>query len=43
ACATRDVEFGGRTVPAADVHAAYMSALGWAYAKIVSSDEFLAR
>lgn len=43
ACATLDVEFGGKTVPAADVHAAYMSALGWAYGKIVSSDELLAR
>ena len=43
ACATRDVEFDGRTVPAADVHAAYMSALGWGYGQVVSSDELLAR
>lgn len=43
ACATRDVEFGDRIVQAADVHAAYMSALRWAYGKVVSSDEFLAR
>jgi hypothetical protein len=28
---------------AAEVHAAYMAALGWAYAKVVSADEFLAR
>lgn len=42
ACATLDVEFGGRTVQAADVHAAYMSALAWAYAQVVSADEFLA-
>ena len=42
ACATRDLEFGGRTVKAADVHAAYMAALGWAYAQVVSADEFLA-
>ncbi|MDF2809949.1 MAG: Isochorismatase [Microvirga sp.] len=43
ACATRDVEFGGKTVQASDVHAAYMSALGWAYGQVVSSDELLAR
>lgn len=43
ACATRDLEFGGRTVQAADVHAAYMAALGWAYAQVVSTEELLAR
>ena len=43
ACATRDLEFGGRAVAAAEVHAASMAALGWAYAKVVSADEFLAR
>jgi hypothetical protein len=42
ACATRDVEFRGRTVPAAQVHAALMSALGFAYATIVTTDEYLA-
>jgi len=42
ACATRDVEFGNKTVQAADVHAAYMSALGWGYGQVVSVDEFLA-
>jgi nicotinamidase-related amidase len=35
ACATRDVDFQGQQVAAPDVHAAYMSALGFAYAKIV--------
>jgi nicotinamidase-related amidase len=40
ACATRDQEFGGRIVPAADVHAASMSALGFAYADVISVDEF---
>jgi hypothetical protein len=30
------------TIPAAHVHAAFMSALGFAYAKVVSTDEFLA-
>ena len=29
ACATRDVEFAGQTVPAAQVHAANMAALSW--------------
>jgi nicotinamidase-related amidase len=42
ACATRDLEFLGQTVPAAQVHAAQMSALGFAYAAIVSTDGYLA-
>jgi nicotinamidase-related amidase len=42
ACASRDLEFNGVTVPAAHVHAAFMSALGFAYANVVSTDEFLA-
>ncbi len=41
AVATRDLEFGGRTVLAADVHAAFMAALAFAYANVVSADEFL--
>ncbi|MFC6337638.1 isochorismatase family protein [Pseudomonas sp. CCM 7891] len=41
ACATRELEFGGVTVPAAQVHAAFMSSLGFAYASVVSADEFL--
>jgi nicotinamidase-related amidase len=41
ACATRDVEFDGNKVAAEDVHAAYMSALGFAYAKVVSTAEAL--
>jgi nicotinamidase-related amidase len=39
ACATRNVEFGGKQVPAAEVHAAFMSALGFAYAKVVPTAE----
>lgn len=35
ACAARALEFGGRSVPAADVHAAFMAALT-VYAKVVS-------
>jgi nicotinamidase-related amidase len=42
ACASRDLEFNGLTVPAAHVHAAFMSALEFAYASVVSTDEFLA-
>ena len=39
ACATRDLEFGGRTVAAADVHAAYMSALAFGYAEVKSTSD----
>lgn len=42
ACATRDLEFNGVTVPAAQVHAAFMSALAFAYASVVSTDQFIA-
>ena len=42
ACATRDLEFNGQTVPAAQVQTALMSALGFAYAKIMTTDEYLA-
>jgi len=42
ACATRDQEFGGTVVPASDVHAAFMAALQFGYAKLVSTDEWLA-
>ncbi len=41
ACATRDVEFDGVTVPAAQVHAAFMSALSFAYADTVSTEAYL--
>ncbi|MFU0505729.1 cysteine hydrolase family protein [Pseudaminobacter sp. NGMCC 1.201702] len=43
ACATREVEFNGVTVPAAEVHAANMSALAFAYADVVATDEYLSR
>jgi nicotinamidase-related amidase len=42
ACATRDLEFNGKTVPAAQVHAAYMAALAFAYGKVVTTDELTA-
>lgn len=43
ACATRDLEFNGKVIPAEQVHAAFMSSLGFAYAKVVSTDEYLAQ
>jgi nicotinamidase-related amidase len=43
ACATRDVEFQGQTVPAKDVHSAFMSALGFAYAKLLTTSEAVKR
>ncbi|WP_330114242.1 cysteine hydrolase family protein [Pseudomonas sp. JS3066] len=42
ACASRDLEFNGKVVPAEQVHAAFMAALGFGYAKVVSTDEYLA-
>lgn len=43
ACATLDVEFNGVQVPAAQVHAAFMAALAFAYAEVLSTDELLTR
>jgi nicotinamidase-related amidase len=42
ACATRDQEFEGVVVPAAQVHAAFMAALKLGYATSVSAEEYLA-
>lgn len=42
ACATRDLEHEGVNVPAASVHAAMMSALGFAYATITDTDAYTA-
>ncbi len=41
ACATRDIEFEGRLVAARDVHAAYMFALGFAYARVMATGDVL--
>ncbi len=41
ACATRDLKFGETLIPAAQVHGAFMAALAFAYAKVVSLEEFL--
>ena len=35
-------EFEGTVVPAAEVHAAFMAALQFGYAKLVSTEEYLA-
>lgn len=40
ACASRALEFGNVVIPAQQAHAAYMSALGFAYAATVSTEEF---
>ncbi|MFB4393385.1 MULTISPECIES: cysteine hydrolase family protein [unclassified Pseudomonas] len=42
ACATRDLEFNGKTVPAAQVHTAFMAALAFAYARVESTQVLLA-
>jgi nicotinamidase-related amidase len=39
ACATLDLEFDGRTIPAASVHAAFLAALGDGYATVTSADD----
>jgi nicotinamidase-related amidase len=41
ACATLDLEFDGVKVPAAHVHAAFMAALSFGYAPVISTAEFL--
>ena len=43
ACATRDVEFDGVTVPAAQVHAANMGALAFAHGRVVSASQYTER
>jgi nicotinamidase-related amidase len=41
ACATRALAFGEQIIPAAQVHGAFLAALGFIYAKVVSAAEFL--
>jgi nicotinamidase-related amidase len=41
ACATRPLEYGGTSVPAAQVHAAALATLKGTYAKVVTTDELL--
>ena len=42
ACATRPLEFAGRTLPARDVHAAFIAALAAPYAKIAQAEACIA-
>ena len=41
ACATRNLDFGKKKILAQDVHAAFMAALGSAYARVISYREFV--
>ncbi len=43
ACATRDLDFDGMTIPAAQVHATLMAALAFGYGEVISTEAFLAR
>ncbi|WP_223749162.1 cysteine hydrolase family protein [Myxococcus sp. XM-1-1-1] len=43
ACAARALELNGVSVPAPQVHAAFLAALGMAYAKLEGTSDFLAR
>eukprot|EP01089_Gocevia_fonbrunei_P012420 TRINITY_DN2939_c0_g1_i1.p1 TRINITY_DN2939_c0_g1~~TRINITY_DN2939_c0_g1_i1.p1 ORF type:complete len:202 (+),score=49.29 TRINITY_DN2939_c0_g1_i1:41-607(+) len=43
ACASKDLEFNGVKVPAAQAHAAFMSALAFGYANVISTKEYLAQ
>lgn len=42
ACATRDLEFDDKTIPAVQVHDAAMAALAFAYGKVMGTDSYLA-
>ncbi len=41
ACATRDLEFEGKTVAAADVHAAFLAALNFFYAEMKTTQDYI--
>lgn len=43
ACATRELEFNGTSVPADHVHAALMAAIAFFYGEVVSADDLIAR
>jgi nicotinamidase-related amidase len=40
ACATCNLAFGGAVIPAREVHGAFMAALGMAYARVLTWDEY---
>jgi nicotinamidase-related amidase len=41
ACATRDQSYGGQTIPAAQVHGAFLAALNGLYAKVLPVDQII--
>ena len=41
ACATKDLKFGDLTVPAGQVHTAFMASLSGIFAKVLTVEEFL--
>ena len=41
ACATRDLEFAGQRIAAAEVQAAFMAALSMPFASVVTTDDYL--
>jgi nicotinamidase-related amidase len=41
ACGRRDLEFRGQVIPAEQVHLAYMSALGFAYANVTTTSQVI--
>ncbi len=43
ACATRNLEFKGKSVMAKEVHASFMAALGSAYAEVTSCRDFVSK
>jgi len=43
ACATRNLDYGGKRILAEDVHISFMAALGSAYAEVVSYEEFISK
>lgn len=43
ACATRDLEFDGSIVPAAEAHATIMAALAFAYGEVTDTESWIAR
>jgi len=40
ACATRNLEFAGKSITAEQVHGSFMAALGSAYAGVLTVEEF---
>jgi len=42
ACATRDLQFRDKTIKAAEVHASFMAALSFPYAKVIATREYVA-